>query len=618
MAEQEKVDSTQTDTSLSVGKETKKPKAAAKRRPARGVASRKIREDKYAKKVDEDRSAFAKKEVEKPVKEGVGISTETLLSVFLAISLLLNVYLFFQTGSLRGEVESLKLVVAAGERGTTGTTLPAATTPKYSGEKVKLDFYVMSQCPYGIQVVNAIAPVVKQLGGALDLSINYIGGDDGSGNFNSLHGQNEVLGDIVQLCAMKYEPVKYIDMFTCMNEKSTGIPANWESCAQKYSMDSQAIKSCYEGAEGKQLLSASFKKASDVQASGSPTIYLKGKRYSGGRTTNDFLRAVCAEFSAKPDACKNLPESVKVNVLILNDKRCGQDCDMISIVSQLKSIFPGMSLKELDYGTPEGKALFERLNITVLPVVLFDSTVSKGEGYSNVQRYLEQVGEYQSLRIGSNWDPYCDATQEHCSDSKCKERVSCRPETPKKLDVFVMSQCPYGIQALNAMKAVLEAFKGQMDFSVNFIATETSPGVFQSLHGQGEVDENLREICAAKYYKDNYKYMDYILCRNKAITNTAWESCATSNGMDAAKIKACAEGSEGKQLLSQNVKIAEQLAIGGSPTFLVNNKKTFNAINEAGIQAGFCGSNPGLAGCSKLFNTTTPVTPTSGTGGSCG
>ena len=48
---------------------------------------------------------------------------------------------------------------------------------KYSGEKVKLDFYIMSQCPYGTQVEDAIKPVLDKLGDSVDFSLNYISTD---------------------------------------------------------------------------------------------------------------------------------------------------------------------------------------------------------------------------------------------------------------------------------------------------------------------------------------------------------------------------------------------------------------------------------------------------------
>ena len=50
--------------------------------------------------------------------------------------------------------------------------------------------------------------------------------------------------------------------------------------------------------------------------------------------------------------------------------------------------------------------------------------------------------------------------------------MQCRPEVPKKLDVFVMSQCPYGVKGLDAMKEVSDNFKKageSIDFTVHYI-----------------------------------------------------------------------------------------------------------------------------------------------------
>ena len=129
-----------------------------------------------------------------------------------------------------GIIAALLAIVAlsAALMGKTGINLNTG----YTGDKAELDFYVMSQCPYGTQVMDAIAPVIKQLGGALDFEVNYIASDLGNGAFNSLHGENEVKGDIAQLCAAKYEPDKYLDMIVCQDENAGAIPGNWESCAK--------------------------------------------------------------------------------------------------------------------------------------------------------------------------------------------------------------------------------------------------------------------------------------------------------------------------------------------------------------------------------------------------
>ncbi|MBU4246166.1 MAG: GILT family protein, partial [Nanoarchaeota archaeon] len=67
------------------------------------------------------------------------------------------------------------------------------------------------------------------------------------------------------------------------------------------------------------------------------------------------------------------------------------------------------------------------------------------------------------------------------------------------VQLFVMSQCPYGVQAENAIKPVLDTLKDKISFELRFIANQKADGTFSSLHGQAEVDENVRQLCAAKY-----------------------------------------------------------------------------------------------------------------------
>jgi hypothetical protein len=131
---------------------------------------------------------------------------------------------------------------------------------------------------------------------------------------------------------------------------------------------------------------------------------------------------------------------------------------------------------------------------------------------------VKPVGQYKVM-AGGNWNPAC-ADDGGCQLEECKNTMACRPEEPNKLEVFVMSQCPCGVKGLDAMKEVLENFKkndAKIDFEIHFIGDGDAKTGLKAMHGQSEVDENIREICAIKHYPDNYKYMDYIWCRNKNI-----------------------------------------------------------------------------------------------------
>ncbi len=120
------------------------------------------------------------------------------------------------------------------------------------------------------------------------------------------------------------------------------------------------------------------------------------------------------------------------------------------------------------------------------------------------------------------------------------------------------------------------------------------------MHGQSEVDHDIREICAVKHYPDDHQYMKYLSCFSKDYKNGDWKACATESGMDPNVIETCFSGGEGERLLRESFKKSEALGFGASPTFLANNRREFNAIDAAKIQTEFCRDNPGLKGCANV------------------
>src|SRR3989338_6383269 len=106
-----------------------------------------------------------------------------------------------------------------------------------------------------------------------------------------------------------------------------------------------------------------------------------------------------------------------------------------------------------------------------------------------------------------------------------------------KLDLYVMSQCPFGTKAEDVIFPVVRSLAPHVNFNLHFIASEVpappaSPGVkpaiaaaFNSMHGQGEVEENLRHLCAMKNFPQ--QYMDFILERNISIAKGPdWQAAA--------------------------------------------------------------------------------------------
>ncbi len=141
------------------------------------------------------------------------------------------------------------------------------------------------------------------------------------------------------------------------------------------------------------------------------------------------------------------------------------------------------------------------------------------------------------------------------------------------LELFVMSYCPYGVQAEEKIIPIVKEFGDKIDFKLQFIAQEKAePSAqditpFTSLHGYPEVAENIRQLLIAQEYPE--KYLDYILCRGKKL-DKSWEKCAEKLGIDVAKIQELFDSSEAEQLFRENIKRAAELGVRASPTIFVD------------------------------------------------
>lgn len=314
------------------------------------------------------------------------------------------------------------------------------------------------------------------------------------------------------------------------------------------------------------------------------------------------------------------PRSAAVKLILLVDKRCrSRRCRTARTVAKIKRAAPSLKVERLDWSSPRAKEIFSAEGLKFLPAYLFTANAVHDPGLRRLARYLKPTpkGALRQLKVRSDFDPHaeiCDNEKDDtgngltdCKDPTCKEAAVCRPEIPKRLALFVMSQCPYGTRALDSMSEVLKAFGNRIDFKIHFIASVRGDG-FRSLHGQAEVDENIRELCTIKHYPKNYKYMDYIWCRNRKIKDKHWQTCTgKKTGIDAKVIAACATGDEGKKLLREDLKLAQKLRIGSSPTWMANNRHVFHGIPPETIKRAFCKRNKGLAGCEKKLSTKSPV-----------
>ena len=487
---------------------------------------------------------------------------------------------------------ALLAYIALKPQPTAGVEQPVGGNQTAKKANVTIELFVMSQCPYGVQAEALVDKVLARFGGEVNLSLHFIANENAEGSFSSLHGQTEVDEDIRQVCIMKYYPDKVLKYLTCVVKNYTKVGQVWESCATQNGIDASKIRECSTGEEGKLLLKENIKRTNELGITASPTIFINGQRYSGSRDESSITKAICG-LIPESNTCKNLPPEVGVELIVINDNNCLL-CDPSGIESSLKGLIPELKIRELDYSVGEGKAFVDRFGITALPVYLFNSSIAQHSSYATLSRYLIKADSYYIINV---------------QPVKLLGRV----EENNTLQLFVMSQCPYGTAAEKAMKELLDALPEVKFNGLHFIANEFN-GTFQSLHGQTEVDEDIRQVCVMKYYPG--KLWDYLLCiaSNYTKVGQVWESCATQNGIDASKIRECSTGEEGKLLLKENIKLTDELGIGSSPTIMLNNNTLFSTIYADYMKQVVCAYNARMEGCNKTLSGAGATTPSGGCG----
>ena len=143
------------------------------------------------------------------------------------------------------------------------------------------------------------------------------------------------------------------------------------------------------------------------------------------------------------------------------------------------------------------------------------------------------------------------------------------------LEIFVMSQCPYGVMAENL---VIEAHKAgnipaDKTVKLRYIVNYDEKSGFQSLHGSGEWEENVRQLLIAKYYPT--KLWKYLEIRNKDYRSSRWDKAMEEAGINVKKITKKFD-TEGVELLKAEAAYTKEYNINASPSFLWEGKEVLD------------------------------------------
>ena len=200
------------------------------------------------------------------------------------------------------------------------------------------------------------------------------------------------------------------------------------------------------------------------------------------------------------------------------------------------------------------------------------------------------------------------------------------PEIPKRekpdVKLFVMSYCPFGLQAEKAMLPVMKLLDGKASITIHFVD--------YCMHGTKEVYENLRQYCIQKEQKD--KYYDYLLC---FVQSGNYSKCLKEANVDENKLNDCMQRIDKEYGITEalndqskwmgrfppfNVEkdLNDKYGVRGSPTLVINDKVVSIARSPESYKEAICSAfvNPPEE-CNQKLSTQTaspgfgPLTETS-------
>jgi hypothetical protein len=203
-------------------------------------------------------------------------------------------------------------VTAQAQNQTDNTQTPAdpqaACAQMTKADKPLLEAYIVSRCPYGLQMQRIMAEIInKAPESAQYMKVRYIGSVE-NGKVTAMHGEVEAQENLLQICIREEQPTKYWPYVGCYMKEG-----NTTGCITTAGVDKAQLDSCMnDGKRGVAYAQKDFDMANQNGVSGSPTLFINGKKGdefafavngTAGRSAQALNNLLCCGFNTQPALC---------------------------------------------------------------------------------------------------------------------------------------------------------------------------------------------------------------------------------------------------------------------------------------------------------------------------
>ncbi|MBI2071264.1 MAG: hypothetical protein HYT79_11780 [Elusimicrobia bacterium] len=365
----------------------------------------------------------------------------------------------------------------------------------------------------------------------------------------------------VHLWLFARSPELYERYLRLVSLSPTGL--SWKEVVGMLGFDAEEITKAVEGEKGEALVSS----AKPVGQDGAK-LWIGEQGLSVGfdltamaQSINERLPAgERVEIKAERAPAADKP---KVEVVVINGEKYASWAKIEpQALDGIKRLPFDLQIKEMDASSSGARAILEETGVTLVPAVLFKPL--NGAANKSLDDFAQRGAiEKKGKKGGWYFVPSLSSSGVFWAKKESKS---------KNLDLFIMSQCPYGVAA---QRAVLSAekdgkFPKDVQLSYRYIvdkegqSPEGTP-IFRSLHGDGELEENIRQMVLQRHMPD--KLNCYLGKRLENINSSLWSDVLESCGVDMAKFKQLYKENSA-ELVESDYKLVESLGVRSSPTFI--------------------------------------------------
>lgn len=183
---------------------------------------------------------------------------------------------------------------------------PVAEAPK--SDKPVAELFVMSYCPYGLQMEKAFLPVMELLKNKADMSVKFVS--------YAMHEKKEIDENTRQYCIQKEQAAKYIAYLKCFTGKD-----DYKACLNEAGVSEAKVNVCVAAADKAFGITAKYDdKASWLSGrfpiypvhadlndqygvQGSPTLVINGAQIDVSRSPEAIKQTLCGAFNNPPAEC---------------------------------------------------------------------------------------------------------------------------------------------------------------------------------------------------------------------------------------------------------------------------------------------------------------------------